>query len=95
MQPKRLLSLAAALVLALSLLQGVSLAEQKPDTWIADRVIQVQAYVDDIGGSLPDDQLNTPVMQELKRRTGMQMVSTPPARTSAASYRTPPATCRT
>lgn len=73
MQPKRLLSLAAALVLALSLLQGVSLAEQKPDTWIADRVIQVQAYVDDIGGSLPDDQLNTPVMQELKRRTGMQI----------------------
>ena len=73
MQLKRRLSLLAALVMALSLLGGISLAEQKPDTWIADRVIQVQAYVDDIGSSLPDDQLNTPVMQELKRRTGMQI----------------------
>lgn len=73
MQRKRRLSLLAALVMALSLLGGISLAEQKPDTWIADRVIQVQAYVDDIGSSLPDDQLNTPVMQELKRRTGMQI----------------------
>ncbi len=69
----RPLSLLTALVLALLLLQGLALAEQKPDTWIADRVVYVQAYVDDIGNSLPDDQLNTPVMQELKRRTGMQI----------------------
>lgn len=45
----------------------------KPNTWIANRVIQVQAYVDDIGSALPDDQLNTPVMKELARRTGMKI----------------------
>lgn len=70
---KRLISLLAALAVLMSLMAPMALAEEKPDTWIADRVIQVQAYVDDIGGSLPDDQLNTPVMQELKKRTGMQI----------------------
>lgn len=69
----RRISLLAALVMLLSLLTPLALGEAKPDTWIADRVIQVQAYVDDIGSSLPDDQLNTPVMQELKKRTGMQI----------------------
>lgn len=52
---------------------GNAFADTKPDTWIADRTIRVQAYVDDIGYQLPKDQLNTPVMQELARRTGMKI----------------------
>ncbi len=45
----------------------------KPDTWIADRTITIQAYVDDIGYSLPDDLSQTPVMQEIKRLTGIDV----------------------
>lgn len=45
----------------------------KPDTWIADRTITVQAYVDDIGYSLPKDLNNTPVMQEITKRTGIKL----------------------
>lgn len=45
----------------------------KPDTWIADRTITVQAYVDDIGYQMPKDFNNTPVMQELTRRTGIKL----------------------
>ena len=63
-----------AIVVTLGLLLGsvsAFAAEAKPDTWIADRVIHVQAYVDDIGYSMPDDPMNTPVMQELKRLTGI------------------------
>ncbi len=52
---------------------GDSTDSSKPDTWIADRTIQVQAYVDDIGYSLPEDQLMTPVMEELAARTGMKI----------------------
>lgn len=48
-------------------------AEAKPDTWIADRTVVVQAYVDDIGYSLPDDQANNPVFQEIKNRTGITL----------------------
>lgn len=69
---KRILSLALALLVVLGS-ASMALADEKPATWIADRVIQVQAYVDDIGYSLPDKQLDTPVMQELKKRTGMQI----------------------
>jgi len=47
--------------------------DDKPDTWIADRKIVVQAYVDDIGYSMPDNVSNTLVMQELKRRTGIEL----------------------
>ena len=35
----------------------------KPDTWIADRTITVQAYVDDIGNTLPKDFNNTETMK--------------------------------
>jgi len=42
-----------------------------PDTWIADRTIVVQAYIDDIGYSLPENPSDTLVMQELKARTGI------------------------
>jgi putative aldouronate transport system substrate-binding protein len=44
-----------------------------PDTWIADRRIVVQAYIDDIGYSLPDNQAASPAFQELKRRTGVDL----------------------
>lgn len=47
--------------------------EGKPDTWIADRTIQIQAYVDDIGYSLPENQFTTVVMEELAKRTGMKI----------------------
>ncbi len=45
----------------------------KPDEWIADREIIVQAYVSDIGDTLPDDQENNPVFQEIKKRTGITL----------------------
>ncbi len=48
-------------------------ASDKPDTWIADRTITVQAYVDDIGYSLPKDINNTAVMKELTERTGIKL----------------------
>lgn len=48
-------------------------ATDKPDTWIADRTITVQAYVDDIGYSLPKDINNTAVMKELTKRTGIKL----------------------
>ena len=43
------------------------------DTFIADRTITVQVYVDDIGNTLPDDLNNTPVMQEITKRTGIKL----------------------
>lgn len=48
-------------------------AEEHPDTWIADRTITIQAYVDDIGYALPEDLNNTPVMQEITKRTGIKL----------------------
>lgn len=45
----------------------------KPDTWIGDRTITVQAYVDDIGYQMSRDFNNTPVMKELTRRTGIKL----------------------
>lgn len=45
----------------------------KPDTWIADRTVVIQAYVDDIGYSLPKDLENTPVFKELTERTGIKL----------------------
>ena len=48
-------------------------AADRPDTWIADRTITVQAYVNDIGYSLPEDFSNTPIMQEIKRLTGIDV----------------------
>lgn len=44
-----------------------------PDTWIADRTIVVQAYIDDIGYALPKDINSTPVMKELTARTGIKL----------------------
>lgn len=45
----------------------------KPDTWIADRTIVVQAYVDDIGYSLPNNLSDTPAGKEIKRLTGIDV----------------------
>lgn len=48
-------------------------AADKPDTWIADRTITIQAYVNDIGYSLPEDFSETPVGKEIKRLTGIDV----------------------
>ena len=45
----------------------------KPDTWIADRTIAIQVYVDDIGNNLSPDINNTAVMKELTKRTGIKL----------------------
>jgi putative aldouronate transport system substrate-binding protein len=83
---KRFLSTGLVIVLAASSLIGCSktgtktddgntgtTTEGKPDTWIADRTITIQAYVDDIGNSLPADINNTAVMKELTKRTGIKL----------------------
>ena len=44
-----------------------------PDTWIADRTITIQAYVDDIGNNLPANINDTEVMKELTKRTGIKL----------------------
>lgn len=45
----------------------------KPETWIADRTITVQAYVDDIGNSLPKDFNNTATMKKITELTGIKL----------------------
>lgn len=45
----------------------------RPDTWIADRTITIQAYVNDIGYQLPKDLNHTPTMKELTKRTGIKL----------------------
>jgi putative aldouronate transport system substrate-binding protein len=48
-------------------------AESTDDTFIADRTVVIQAYVDDIGYSLPEDTSSSPVFQEIKKRTGIDI----------------------
>ncbi len=48
-------------------------AEGGNSTFIADRTIKVQVYVDDIGYSLPKDISKSPVFEELKKRTGITL----------------------
>ncbi|MDR0555309.1 MAG: extracellular solute-binding protein [Treponema sp.] len=52
---------------------GGSQSQARPATWIADRKIVIQAYVDDIGDYLPDNQAANPAFQELKKRTGIDL----------------------
>ncbi|NTV77741.1 MAG: extracellular solute-binding protein [Clostridiales bacterium] len=52
---------------------GEETATDSNDTFIADRTITIQVYVDDIGYSLPEDINNTPVMQEITKRTGIKL----------------------
>ncbi len=47
--------------------------KDKPDTWIADRTITVQAYVDDIGNDLPKDFNNTETMKKITELTGIKL----------------------
>lgn len=68
---KRLLTAVLALMMVLACIPAV--AEEHPDTWIADRTIVVQAYVDDIGYTLPDDFNSTPVMQKITELTGIKL----------------------
>ena len=68
---KRLLSVALAVTMLLMCVPAM--AEEHPDSWIADRTIVVQAYVDDIGYNLPDDLSSTPVMQKIKELTGINL----------------------
>lgn len=84
---KRFLATALVVVMAASALAGCSskaddkksgtenesTTENRPDTWIADRTITIQAYVDDIGNNLPQDLNSTPVMQEITKRTGIKL----------------------
>jgi len=46
---------------------------EKPDTWIADRHIVCRAFIDDLGATLPEDQLNNPVAKKLKELTGISI----------------------
>lgn len=68
---KRLLT--ALVAVAMVLVCVPAMAEEHPDTWIADRTIVVQAYVDDIGYTLPDDFNATPVMQKITELTGIKL----------------------
>ena len=70
---KKLLALLLAIVMVMSMF--VALAEdEKPSTWIADRTIRLQCYVDDIGYSQPSQGIaNTPVGQKIKEMTGITL----------------------
>lgn len=47
--------------------------KERPDTWIADRTITVQAYVDDIGNTLPKDFNDTVTMKKITELTGIKL----------------------
>ena len=68
---KRLLAVVVAAMMVLACVPAM--AEEHPDTWIADRTIVVQAYVDDIGYNMPDDFNATPVMQKITELTGIKL----------------------
>ena len=71
---KRFRSLAALLLALALLLSAVPVqAEEKPDTWIADRTITVQAYIDYIGYSMPKDFSATAVGKKIKELTGITL----------------------
>lgn len=69
---KRTLAIFLAIVMLLGIFPA-ALADEKPDTWIADRTITIQCYVDDIGYALPDDINSTPVMQRIAELTGIKL----------------------
>ncbi|HIX29721.1 MAG TPA: extracellular solute-binding protein [Candidatus Blautia stercoravium] len=80
---KRILAAAMAGTMAVGMLTGCGSKEKetavkeeqgdKPDTWIADRTIKVQVYVDDIGSTLPEDFNNTPTMKKITELTGIKL----------------------
>lgn len=69
---KRYLATLLALALALFCFSA-AVAENRPDTWIADRTITIQCYVDDIGYALPADINGTPVMRRITELTGIKL----------------------
>ena len=70
---KRMMAGLLSGTLALSLAPAAFADEAKPDTWIADRTIVVQAYVDDIGDTLPDNMADTEVSKKIKELTGISL----------------------
>lgn len=72
MNMKRTLATLLAIIM-LMLSFSAALADEKPETWIADRTITIQCYVDDIGYTLPDDINSTPVMQRITELTGIKL----------------------
>lgn len=52
---------------------GTTESTDSGSSFIADRTITVQAYVDDIGYYLPEDLNNTPVMQKITELTGIKL----------------------
>ena len=74
---KRLMAASMAGTMAMTMLAGFTSsadeASDKPDTWIADRTITVQAYVDDIGNTLPSDFNNTETMKKITELTGIKL----------------------
>lgn len=69
---KRFLTALMAIIMVFACC-SVAMAEEKPATWIADRTISVQCYVDDIGYAFPEDINNTPVMQKITELTGIKL----------------------
>ncbi len=69
---KRVLPLLLAFAMVLTSL-SFAVADEHPDTWIADRTIRVQVYVDDIGYTLPKDLNETPVMKKITELTGIKL----------------------
>ena len=67
-------SFAAAIILGCALV-GSAAAQSagKPATWIADRAIKGWAFIDDLGASLPDDQIKNDVAQRIKELTGITL----------------------
>lgn len=69
---KRFLTALVAIIMVFACC-SVAMAEEKPATWIADRTISIQCYVDDIGYAFPDDINSTPVMQKITELTGIKL----------------------
>lgn len=72
---KKLLAACLVSTMAMGTIQvyATEADSDKPDTWIADRTITIQVYVNDIGYNLPSDLDATLVAQELKERTGISV----------------------
>ena len=68
---KRFLTALMAIIMVFAF--SAAVAEEKPATWIADRTISIQCYVDDIGYALPTDINNTQVMQKITELTGIKL----------------------
>lgn len=69
---KRFLTALVAIIMVFACCSA-AMAEEKPATWIADRTISIQCYVDDIGYSLPEDINNTQVMKKITELTGIKL----------------------